>query len=70
MIIKKSLKNKQIEALWESAYEALISQMEFFTILNEGGATALLDKYVEKGVLSLSKPSQAEMNFELMANQE
>ena len=64
------LKRRQVNALWEKAQEALIPQSEFFATINQGGATALLGKYLEKGVLALSKPARAEMSFELMANQE
>lgn len=69
MIITAGLKLKQIEALWQAAQEALISQEEFFSILNQGGPTALLAECINRGPSTASKPPQAEMNFELMRNQ-
>ena len=69
MIIEAGLKLKQIEALWDKAQEGLIPQSEFFAILNQGGATALLAELIKRDVLSLSKPARSEMKFELMANQ-
>jgi sulfane dehydrogenase subunit SoxC len=69
LIANSGLKIRQIDALWNKAQEALIPQSEFFTIINQGGASALLGKYLEKGVLAPSKPTQAEMDFALMANQ-
>jgi sulfane dehydrogenase subunit SoxC len=70
MLITTGIKREQLDALWTMAQEALIVQSEFFAILNQGGAIALLEECLKKGVLSLSKPARAEMDFELMANQE
>ncbi len=70
MIITTGLARKQIEALLSRSQEALVSQNEFFSILNSGGASALLRKYLDRGVLSLSKPSQHETMFENMKRQE
>ncbi|MDP2916388.1 MAG: hypothetical protein Q8O16_00495 [Dehalococcoidia bacterium] len=64
------LKRVQIEALWGSAQSALISQSEFFHILNQSGASGLLAQYIKKGVISLSKPARSEMNFARMLYQE
>ena len=70
MIITTGLKIKQIDALWAKAQEALITQDEFFTIINQKGAAALLEECLKRGVINPSKPAKAEMNFEFMANQE
>jgi sulfane dehydrogenase subunit SoxC len=70
MIIETGLKTKQIEALLFRAQEAMIPQDEFFSILNRGGASALLKQYLSKNVLRLIKPDQMEMDFEAMAKQD
>ena len=62
------LNRTQMVALWSIAQTALISQDEFFKIINHSGAASLLAKCIENGTLISTKPLKAEMDFELMAN--
>jgi sulfane dehydrogenase subunit SoxC len=68
MIIKTGLKKRQIEALLFLAQKALVTQAEFFSTLNEKGASTLLKTYLERDVLSLHKPDRMEMDFKTMAH--
>jgi sulfane dehydrogenase subunit SoxC len=63
------LKRMQVEALWELAQSVLITQAEFFEILNRGGPAELLDLCSQKGAFVPTKPFRAEMKFELMRSQ-
>lgn len=68
-MITIGLKRVQTVALWTMAQAALISQAEFFQIINEKGPSALLALCAEKGLLKPSKPARSEMKFEHMLPQ-
>lgn len=68
-MITIGLKRVQTVALWTMAQDALISQAEFFRILDQEGPTALLGRCADKGLLNPIKPARSGMDFERLRYQ-